>query len=357
MSKKPFDISEIQVEDPSKPGLGFGAGASAFKTPVDPIENWKLALSGKTPYWVPFYTESQSLDPRIIPENVCRAWVHDAEAPMDKSEYGGVGWFGTHWIYEELVNGSMPDPKQTTLEDINDWEKLPWPDIDSYDWEASAEANKNYFDHRYICKMTIFNGYWERLIDLMDTAEAAMALVDEDCEDAINAFFAKLTDLYIKEIGYFKKYYNLDCVWFHDDWGTQNGQFFSVETARELFAPHIKRLVDYAHSIGVWVEFHSCGLNEAKVPVMIEIGFDMWNGQPMNDKLKMAQMYGDKILICVDAPTISADEDEEKVVQIAHEFWEQIKDVRCGINSRAAAHPAFAREIYRLSREYYADKD
>ncbi|MBQ3165842.1 MAG: hypothetical protein IJC01_00740, partial [Clostridia bacterium] len=82
----------------------------------------------------------------------------------------------------------------------------------------------------------------------------------------------------------------------HDDWGSQRAPFFSLDTCMEMIVPHIKKIVDFCHSKGLWFQQHSCGKNEMLVPAYIAAGVDLWCPQPMNDIVKLVKEYGDKLL-------------------------------------------------------------
>jgi uroporphyrinogen-III decarboxylase len=70
----------------------------------------------------------------------------------------------------------------------------------------------------------------------------------------------------------------------HDDWGTQNGPFFSLETAMEFFVPPMKIVVDFCHDNGIIFEHHCCGKAESLVPAMAKVGTDYWfPQQAIND--------------------------------------------------------------------------
>ena len=43
-------------------------------------------------------------------------------------------------------------------------------------------------------ELCLLDGFWERLISLMDVSGAAIALVDEDQKDALHAFFDRYAD-------------------------------------------------------------------------------------------------------------------------------------------------------------------
>ena len=62
------------------------------------------------------------------------------------------------------------------------------------------------------------------------------------------------------------------------DFGTQTGQFCSVETYRELYKPFHKAVNDQIHRLTNWKTFiHSCGSVYPFLPEFIEAGFDVLN--------------------------------------------------------------------------------
>jgi uroporphyrinogen-III decarboxylase len=62
------------------------------------------------------------------------------------------------------------------------------------------------------------------------------------------------------------------------DFGTQSGQFCSVQTYRELFKPYHKAVNDRIHQLTRWKTFiHSCGAVLPFIPEFIDAGFDVLN--------------------------------------------------------------------------------
>jgi len=62
------------------------------------------------------------------------------------------------------------------------------------------------------------------------------------------------------------------------DFGTQTGQFCSVQTYRELYKPFHKSVNDRIHKLTRWKTFiHSCGAVRPFIPDFIEAGFDVLN--------------------------------------------------------------------------------
>ena len=62
------------------------------------------------------------------------------------------------------------------------------------------------------------------------------------------------------------------------DFGTQNGQIFSVESFRDIYKPYLKRVNDWIHNHTKWKTFiHSCGSIYQFIPDFIDSGFDILN--------------------------------------------------------------------------------
>ena len=296
--RKPFDTKELEVSGVHPAGAygmfvnmglqGMPEVEPLYNRPITPRENMKLLFSGQKPWWIPHtgmaYTEVNNFRPRIFPDNVAVRLVMDGESPMEYGDLTAEGWFKLDWVFVPVAGGATVKPGDPLLEDMNDWEDvLVWPDLDAMDWEAMAKGNLAYMDTPQANELCLLDGFWERLISLMDVSGAAIALVDEDQKDALHAFFDRYADHMIECIRRVKQVIPLEGVLILDDWGTQNGPFFSLETAREMLLPYLKRVVDYIHSEGMFYEQHSCGNCTKLVPVYMEAGVDLWTPQLMND--------------------------------------------------------------------------
>ena len=168
------------------------------------------------------------------------------------------------------------------------------PKLDQWDWEGCAERNREYLDTDKIIKSTIYTGFFERLISLVGFEDAAVSLVDEEMQEAVHRLFDRLADLYIELAAYMKKYFRVEWIEFHDDWGNQRSLMFSEETYREMIKPYVKKTVDGFHSLGIIYEQHSCGKIDRLIPDLIETGADTWRGQKIVDKKEMVEKYGSR---------------------------------------------------------------
>lgn len=322
MERIPFRKSELEVKEYIKTRPQFDP-LMILNTPISPKDNYMAMLKGETPLWVPSTVDVVSLIPKVVPDNRARGFIIDAE-PLKPGEAGGPDLFGINW---EMVPGSgaaMIRPGSEILEDANDWEKvIKFPDLTALDWEHSGEVNKKILDPDRVKSIWCYNGLFERLMTFMGTEGALMAMIDEDQQDAVKALFSRLCDMYEVMIDLFIKYYDMDVLFFHDDWGTQRAPFFSLDTVREMLVPYIRRLTDYVHSKGKCFELHCCGKNELIVPAMIEGGVDAWSGQPINDKAMLFDKYGDKFIFGIEFPPLPKNASDEECYASAKEYFDR----------------------------------
>lgn len=301
MDRIPFSPEELNVLG-KYPARGANPNMMILNTPVTPKENLLALYRKELPLWVPQFCEIKPFGPRVLPENQVRGMVLEANR-MAPSEFGGPDMFGVEWVFSPDIGGSMVKPGAPKVKDLSHWEDyVTLPDPDSWDWAGSLEANRDFVVKGYgqnLMRLTMFTGYFERLISLIDFEDAAVAMIDEDEQEHVHRLFAYLTDLYIKIIDHVMELYPINLLQLHDDWGSQMEAFFSLDTVREMIVPHLKRLVEHCHSIGLFFDLHSCGRIKRLVPAMIEAGVDSWQPQAINDTWDLYRTYGDKIIIFV----------------------------------------------------------
>lgn len=367
-----FDPKELE----KKPTLLFGRPIELFSFPLNQHDAGVAAFK-KEPWWqMQQANDTTVFTPHIIPDDIARGFVFEAETPK-YPEKGGKDMFGVDWEYIEQVGGSMVRPGKPFLDDISEWkEKLVWPDVESWDWEGCAKANNGtYLKKENFNEIWFHTGYFERLISLLEFDNALMAIFDEDSQDDVNAFFEKLTDLYIDIFKHICDYFpDVNAVFFHDDWGSQKDAFFSPALTEKMIVPHMRRLTDYMHSRGLFLEFHSCGNNYKQVPNMIKAGWDLWAPQLMNDCYKIYDDFGDQIIIAtfpmnipqeiMDLPTDAergeafAKLPEAEQRRIAREYVHRTNRIgKPSMYNFYASHfltPAVREEIYMESRKIFS---
>lgn len=354
--EKTFDAKELEILGHYEFIRPVRDGVPKLASPITTKENTMLALSGKRPLWYPMVGmaggDYKPFRPRMFPDLFVAHDCMDGEAPFDFTTVPSIleGWFDTKWRYVDMVGGAMIEPGTQKIHSIQDWEQLTWPDLDALDWEGCAKANADYLNSELPIEFCMPTTYWERAMSLLEVADAAVMMIDEDDAEACNAFFTKLTDLYVDMMHRVKKYFHPDIILMHDDWGHQNGPFFSVETFGERLLPHFKRIVKTIHDLGMRFELHCCGKSESFVPQMIEIGIDLWIPQSMNNIPELARKYRDKgltfgVILPVVAPGMP--DEEETAKKIAKEFYETYGD--CPV---AYVNYGYSDILYKYMYEY-----
>lgn len=332
-----------------------------YYRPITPLENWKLLLAGKTPYWIPRNGRANSdvLDfrPRQNPDNVAMHLLLDGGDYYAYDTMTMPGLFGLEWEYVPLAGGATVHPGNPKVKDISHWEDyITIPDMSKLDWDALREMNKDFLKTDKLRQLGIACGLWERLMALCDVENAAMAMIDEDEQEGIHRLFDRLADMYIDYITRVHSCCQIDCVLMHDDMGHQNGLFFSIDTAREMVAPYLKRIVDHCHKLGLYFELHCCGKAQDLIPVFVECGVDIWCAQPQNDFDMIVERYKDApIVLGTKDLVLPKNASDEELRELAFQWVEKYKFKKVCTAFRGAPK-VFTDAIYEFSRKAYENE-
>ena len=345
-----FSSDELKIiGEYSMPGI-YGAPdliVPKYNYPITPKENMIRMLEGKMPLWVP----NQDLDNNAIQPLV----MPDAKA----RNFGGTDWFGIEWVYEPNTKAAMVKPGFKRLSDITNWrEEIVWPDLSAIDWQKDYEENyKDRIAEDRFSYFVIVNGLFERTADLTSFEDAFCALLEEPEE--LTAFYDKLVDWHIELIKIAKEVYHTDMILFHDDMGTQISTFFSPDLYEELFLPQYKKITQAAHDMGMYITLHSCGCISTLMPLIIEAGFDAWEGQDSaNDKKAIMDEYGKDLAQCTLYMIPETMSDEEAIAHIHKTVDELAKTGRfaCRLRDPKGNRSVnLAEELYCYSRMKYME--
>lgn len=351
-NKIPFDEEEMKSDLVYRSMIPGEPDILRPRYPVSVLENLERTRAGE-PVWLPSDTEFFMFAPATIVENIARGMVIDTKR-IDRAQLGGKDFFGVEWVYMPESRGSMVKPGSPLLEEAGEWhDKVIFPDISQWDWEDCAERNKALLSQDRPIKMTIYTGFFERLVSFMDMEGALIALIDEDQQEDVKELFDRLADFYIELIRYMKKYFNFDLLWFHDDWGSQRAPMFSYDTVEEMIVPYLKKVVSAAHELGIIFEFHSCGNVEQLVPCMIEAGADLWDGQGMNDKVMLSQKYKGQIVVEVEA-LLEENVSEQEIREYIRDLLDKY-DPGIFLGKTFKSDPKITPIAYEMSRRKYSE--
>ncbi|WP_372772036.1 uroporphyrinogen decarboxylase family protein [Mangrovibacterium sp.] len=94
--------------------------------------------------------------------------------------------------------------------------------------------------------------------------------------DFVHELFTKIADYNIAQIEKAMEY-DIDAIYFGDDWGQQHGLIFGYDTWKEFVYPQLKRMYGFARDHGKYVMIHSCGDVDELFPDLIECGLNCFN--------------------------------------------------------------------------------
>jgi len=355
--KIPFDERELEVVGRYDAGNTQRPSWDRLNTPITIRENYLRYMRGEDPLWMPVQADIRVIAPSEIRDNVARGCSAEFPTFDPAVSGGGKDMFGVDWIFVPSAGGSMIEEGNPKVPDLDHWEDyVQLPDLDALDWEEIGARNRELLSDGRVNSLLVLSGLFERLMSFVDMADALVAMIDEDSQDAVKRLFEYLVGYYEKMFILGKKYLDLDQITFHDDWGSARAPLFSLELCREMIVPYLKRLVECAHRNGMIFELHSCGMNEQMVPAMIECGVDLWCGQPLNDKFMLYEKYGDQLILGIESIDLKADPADEAA---AEAYIMKLIDMYKTTGKRLIPSyplPSKTRaDIYRLSRIAFAE--
>lgn len=142
----------------------------------------------------------------------------------------------------------------------------------------------------YIIGFSLFERAWtlrsieEFLCDMLTEPEFVDVLLDKIVE-----YNLKVVDIVAQ--------YPVDCIFFGDDWGQQNGLIMGYPLWSRFMKPRLAKMYAHVKSKGLYVAQHSCGDCREVFPDLVELGLDIYNTfQPeVYDIVEFKEKYGSKL--------------------------------------------------------------
>ena len=158
---------------------------------------------------------------------------------------------------------------------------LPGPTLEGYEFpdpldrrffENIPELLSEYGDCFRVFKIGF--SLYERAWAMRGMENLMMDFLDHP--DFVHELLQRITDYNIAQITEARKY-DIDAVYFGDDWGQQRGLQMGPGLWAEFIRPELKRMYSAVRDAGKYVTIHSCGKVDELFDDLIEIGLHCFN--------------------------------------------------------------------------------
>ena len=196
--------------------------------------------------------------------------------------------------------GAFPvhDAEHIVIKDIEHWrDYVTAPNVKFSDaeWEPYIAMAEEVDRNEYFLAPFVAPGIFEQCHYLLEIQNCLMLLYEEP--ELMHELIDYITEWELQLADELCTHLHPDCVFHHDDWGTQNSSFMKPEMFEEFYVPAYKKVYGYYRERGVeLVVHHSDSYAANLVPYMIEMGIDVWQGVMSTNKIEeLIPKYGDKI--------------------------------------------------------------
>jgi uroporphyrinogen decarboxylase len=281
---------------------------------MTPRERWQAVLQRRTPDRVPmdYWATSEATDKLLRHLGVSDHWELYDRLHIDRvlgvgptgygpPEGGDVDLFGCRWAWVEHGVGKYRECVEHPLAKFRTLSELKagyrWPTVDDLDFSAIPAQLRGHEKYPVqgggsepFLTYTMLRGMELAFRDLVGNREFV-----EYCLDKLFDLAYKTSErIYAAVPG------KVLFSYVAEDFGSQNDLLFSPRVIREVFIPRMKRMVDLAHSAGVYAMTHSDGAVRKIIPDLIGIGVDIlnpiqWRCTGM-DRAELKRDFGDKLI-------------------------------------------------------------
>jgi uroporphyrinogen decarboxylase len=191
-------------------------------------------------------------------------------------------------FFEEIGNdrvrdvfGVVWDRSQDKDIGIVDGVVLPEPTLDGFEFPdprdprffADIPGQIDRFPDRFRL-FTLGFSLFERAWTLRGMENLLMDFIEEP--DFVHELLTRIADYNIAQVTEALKY-DIDGVYYGDDWGQQKGLIMGIEKWREFILPQLKRMYGVVRSAGKYQFIHSCGDVDELFEELISTGLNCFN--------------------------------------------------------------------------------
>jgi len=187
--------------------------------------------------------------------------------PMPDREGYVIDDFGVIWnrtVDKDIgvvENVQIPGPE---------WGMYKFPHVPDDELRKGCEWLMANNSEHFACGSLGFS-LFERAWTLMGMENLLMFMITDP--DFVEDLFDKIVEFNMQIINIFLEY-DIDCVYFGDDWGQQSGLIMGPAMWRKFIKPNLAKMYGAVKAKGKFVVQHSCGDIQEVYPDLIEIGLD-----------------------------------------------------------------------------------
>lgn len=179
------------------------------------------------------------------------------------------------------------------METVKEIDNYPWPDPEKFNYEIIAGACDEWKEYAVMCGYGHFfcpgadlRGYEQWFVDIAEESDVAFAIM----EHMLDYWMTYSTRVFENDEG------KIDIFNLADDYSSQRGLLFSLNSFRRFFRPYLQKMIDLGKSYGKKIFFHSCGAVRALIPDLIDMGVDILNPVQIRaagmDPKELSKEYG-----------------------------------------------------------------
>ena len=209
---------------------------------------------------------------------------HEVEPNIWRDEFG-VLWDRTH----DKDIGVVVN-RQITPETFGDYQ-FPDPD-DPAIYSQFHDATARRAETLVLVKLSY--NLFERAWSLMGMEHLLMQMLVDKA--FVHALMDGIADYFLRVIDRALQY-DVDGIYFADDWAAQGGLLMGPALWREFLLPRVRQMYAKVKQVDKFVFLHCCGKVQELLPDLIECGLDVFNPlQPeVMDAAGMKRRYGDRL--------------------------------------------------------------
>ncbi|MFZ9034312.1 MAG: uroporphyrinogen decarboxylase family protein [Anaerohalosphaeraceae bacterium] len=249
---------------------------------MDKREVVRMTLEGQTPPYTPWsYGFTVEAKEKLARHFGSTDWVHEVgnhilNLGSDIGFFENLGQDRFKDVFGVIWNRSID-------KDIGDVETvvLPKPTLNHYQFPDPLDPRffadipgklERYHDlYRLFC---IGFSLYERAWTMRGMTDLLTDFYDNP--GFVHDLFSTIADYNIAQVNEALKY-DIDAVYFGDDWGQQHGLIMGYDLWKEFIYPQLKRMYQAVNSAGKKVFIHSCGDVDELFDDLIEIGVCCFN--------------------------------------------------------------------------------